>query len=117
MTDKEIIEVVKAHSLGSKIEFLNKNPGYVNEWTETEYPAWDFVNYDYRVKPVSFKETTIQHFLDMGIGCLGKEFCWIDPGGHIRENDVETILMVGKESILTDSFDELSASVKIAIME
>lgn len=54
MTDQEIIDVVKAHQEGKKIEF-RWDPRFqlkANDWVLcTEYNMWDFSIYEYRVKP------------------------------------------------------------------
>lgn len=50
MTHDEIIEVVKAHRDGKEIQSKNKNWSD-SQWCNTNGPAWDFVSYDYRIKP------------------------------------------------------------------
>lgn len=48
MTDEEIIAVVTAHKEGKTIEFSLLGGEY---WTITTFPHWDFIRYNYRVKP------------------------------------------------------------------
>lgn len=48
MTDEEIIAVVTAHKEGKTIEVTSK--GELN-WEVTSNPCWDFVCFDYRIKP------------------------------------------------------------------
>ena len=47
MTDQEIVDVVRAHMEGKKIEA--KTSHCVGPWLSQEYPAWDFCRVDYRV--------------------------------------------------------------------
>jgi hypothetical protein len=52
MTDDQILEVVKAHKEGKKIEFLTKNSSIYKTWTDTyPMPLWNFESTDYRVAP------------------------------------------------------------------
>lgn len=52
MTDKEIIEVVKAHSEGKQIQYCNHNDVCWEDCLHNN-PIWHFGIYDYRVKPES----------------------------------------------------------------
>jgi hypothetical protein len=50
MTDKEIIEVVTAHKDGKPIE--GRHVTGTTDWSDcTIDPAWNFGDWDYRVKP------------------------------------------------------------------
>lgn len=50
-TIKEMIEVMQAYVGGKKIECRNINDH--SDWLSTQTPAWDWLRWDYRVKPVS----------------------------------------------------------------
>ena len=71
MTDKEIIEVIQAHSEGKQIQFRNKL--FIPVWTDCvdNEPSWDFCTRDYRVKPE--KKTRPYK---------GREECWADMQKH-----------------------------------
>lgn len=70
MTDKEIIEVVQAHSEGKQIQFLDN---HLKDWLDCSInePCWDFSSYDYRVKP----EGKIRPYKD-------RDECWADMQKH-----------------------------------
>lgn len=53
MTTKEIIEVMQAYERGEQIEYRVKAFMCDDEWIlmDFEEPEWDFVEYDFRVKP------------------------------------------------------------------
>lgn len=53
MNHDEMIAVIKAHKEGKQIECKENAE---DEWGITLYPRWDFVNYDYRVKPETEKK-------------------------------------------------------------
>ena len=48
-TTKEYLEVMEAFIDGKEIEF--KQDSYKGIWKQTATPVWDFVNYEYRIKP------------------------------------------------------------------
>ena len=48
MTHDEMIAVIQAHKDGKQIEYLLKP---VDRWVEIHDPQWDFLHYDYRIKP------------------------------------------------------------------
>lgn len=50
MTSEEMIVVIKAHAEGKKIE-CSRADQCGSVWTQTHSPAWNFVDYDYRIKP------------------------------------------------------------------
>lgn len=50
MTSDEIIEVVQAHKDGKQIECRSRSLMSEGSWRITATPAWEFPNYDYRVK-------------------------------------------------------------------
>lgn len=81
MTDKEIIEVVKAHSQGKIIQFRDKNVNTVWTTCANNDPSWDFSRTDFRVKP----EKYIRAYKD-------RDECWNDmlkhePFGWIKIKD------------------------------
>lgn len=50
MSDDEIIAVVQAHKEGKQIEYkIRGSESHV--WLSSVAPAWNFYDYDYRVKP------------------------------------------------------------------
>lgn len=51
MTSEEMIAVIKAYQNGEKIQFLDKNDCF-SEWIDTDNPSFNFVDYDYQIKPV-----------------------------------------------------------------
>ena len=48
MTTKEMIEVMQAYDRGEQIERRDRCG---NNWFLSPVPSWDWVQYDYRVKP------------------------------------------------------------------
>ena len=48
---KEMIEVMQAYESGEQIQV--KNTIDDTKWKEIEFPGWDWIYYDYRVKPKS----------------------------------------------------------------
>lgn len=48
MTHDEMIAVIQAHKNGKKIQLRRKGS---SDWTPSAGPGWDFVRFDYRVKP------------------------------------------------------------------
>ena len=48
MSNQEIIDVVQADKNGREIEFRYGDEG---SWHHRGSPIWDFITYDYRVKP------------------------------------------------------------------
>jgi len=70
MTDKEIIEVVQAHSEGEQIQFRDFN---IPTWTDCidNEPVWNFGATEYRVKP----ESKIHPYKD-------RDECWNDMQNH-----------------------------------
>lgn len=50
MTHSEMIEVIKAHHEGKKIQYYNK---LNHEWSDcfNNDPCWDFSTHEYRIKP------------------------------------------------------------------
>ena len=46
-TTKEMIEVMQAYERGEQIEFMDCS----RKWKDTTNPIWDWIRYDYRVKP------------------------------------------------------------------
>ena len=59
-TTKEKIEIMQAYERGEKIE-LKRNDGKWQEdkkWYDVCIPAWDWVNFNYRIKP-KFKDGDI----------------------------------------------------------
>ena len=48
MTHDEMIEVIKAHKEGKKIQGAQSG---CKTWSDTSRPTWNFYEYDYRVKP------------------------------------------------------------------
>ena len=46
-TTKEMIEVMQAYDRGEQIEIMNK----IGEWIYIDKPIWNWVIFDYRVKP------------------------------------------------------------------
>ena len=70
-------EVMKAYADGKEIEYKKREEGY---WTKCDYPIFDWVKYDYRVK----QQPSYRPFRD------GEE-CWKEmlnhyPFGWIRTN-------------------------------
>jgi hypothetical protein len=49
MTHDEMLEVIAAHKAGNVVQFRDKRFGGI--WGDASPPAWDFHNYDYRIKP------------------------------------------------------------------
>lgn len=49
MTHGEMIAVIAAHRDGKAIQFCSFDMG--GEWRDADHPAWDFANYNYRIKP------------------------------------------------------------------
>lgn len=49
MTTEEKIEVMKAFTEGKTIQQKSYNPD--DKWTDSEPPLWDWLRYDYRIKP------------------------------------------------------------------
>ena len=49
-TTKEMIEVMQAYEDGTEIEYRRKNVYGLGKWGYDEPPAWDWINYDYRIK-------------------------------------------------------------------
>ena len=81
MTNKEIIEVVKAHSQGKIIQFRDKNVNTVWTTCANNDPSWDFSRTDFRAKP----EKCIRAYKD-------RDECWNDmlkhePFGWVKRND------------------------------
>jgi hypothetical protein len=48
MTPSQIVEVVQAHMDGKRIQVKPKDG---RSWHDTLFPKWDFMGYEYRVKP------------------------------------------------------------------
>ena len=48
---KEMIEVMQAYESGEQIQV--KNIADNTKWKEIEFPGWNWIYYDYRVKPKS----------------------------------------------------------------
>lgn len=48
---KEMIEVMQAYESGERIQV--KNIADNTKWKEIEFPGWNWIYYDYRVKPKS----------------------------------------------------------------
>ena len=46
-TTKEMIEVMQAYERGEQIEYKDHR----RKWYDVEYPVWDWLRTDYRVKP------------------------------------------------------------------
>lgn len=70
MTDKEIIEVVQAHSEGKLIQYWSKS---LKKWLDCKDggPIWDFSSFDYRVK----SESKVRPYKDI-------YECWMDMRKH-----------------------------------
>lgn len=51
MATKEMIEIMQAYENGKLIEFRHKNPGEDDTWKLVPTPSWDWVSFDYRIKP------------------------------------------------------------------
>lgn len=54
MTTKEMIAVMQASEEGKTIEYRISrisDPAAKDEWDENQAPAWNWSEYDYRVKP------------------------------------------------------------------
>ena len=49
MTHDEIIAVVQAHKEGKEIEREHK--AHEEHWVEDDFPSWNFVVFNYRIKP------------------------------------------------------------------
>lgn len=65
MTHDEMIEVIKAHKEGKKLE-CRLNPPHASEpWTTINSPVFDFHNFDYRVK----KEPVELWAVGYGVAC------------------------------------------------
>ena len=47
-TTKEMIEVMQAYEEGEQIQI---KPSYTTEWSEANFPWWNWSDFDYRVKP------------------------------------------------------------------
>ena len=45
---KEMIEVMQAYEEGEQIQI---KPSYTTEWSEANFPWWNWSDFDYRVKP------------------------------------------------------------------
>lgn len=52
MTTEEMCEIMKASSEGKSIEVRHKNDKDT-DWTDITFPCWNWVDYEYRVKPES----------------------------------------------------------------
>lgn len=50
MTTDEMCEIMKASSEGKSIEVRHKNDTDT-DWTDITFPCWNWVDYEYRVKP------------------------------------------------------------------
>lgn len=68
MTHLEMIEVIKAHSEGKKIQFWDEP---FNEWLDCSNPSWNFSTIKYRVKP----EPKFRPYKD-------RDECWNDMLKH-----------------------------------
>jgi len=52
MTTEEMIKVLEAYREGEKIQFREIPRG---PWINCDLPGWDFVDYEYRIKPAERK--------------------------------------------------------------
>lgn len=71
MTHDEMIAVIKAHKEGKTIEARPVRGGRIawRDWGVTQLPAWDFRDYEYRVKkePLRFWATVDIHNKVIGL--------------------------------------------------
>lgn len=52
MTHDEMVEVIRAHAAGKRIEIRDSNPGHKRNWVDSmPMFLWDFINWEYRIKP------------------------------------------------------------------
>ena len=88
-TTKEMIDVMQAYERGEQIQILDID----GIWKDKEYPYWNWVNCDYRVKPknsyVPFD--TAEEFLAAQREHGGGLIC-IDDGRVFRGHDVSITL-------------------------
>ena len=82
-TIKEIIEVMKAYDMGEKIQCFNDE-----QWKDVNYPVWDWLHNDYRVKPKKYVPfDTAEEFLEAqrehGDGLIS-----IDDNGVVKAHDI-----------------------------
>lgn len=60
MTTEEMCEIMKASTEGKSIEVRHKNDKDT-DWTDITFPCWNWVDYEYRVKPEK-KEPTYRPY-------------------------------------------------------
>ena len=56
MTIQQQIEVMQHFADGGKVEILDEHR---NEWIDAPKPRWDWISYDYRIKPEPFKQEIV----------------------------------------------------------
>lgn len=49
MTTEEMIKVMQGYVDGKDLQYRNKKTGM--DWMDTTYPAWEWYDYEYRIKP------------------------------------------------------------------
>ena len=59
---REMILVMQAYEDGSEIEYRRKNVYGLGKWGYDEPPAWDWITFDYRIKPKEKKKVKLYKY-------------------------------------------------------